>query len=264
MSFTIYTMAASARAIPIGTPEEIAGHVQENAVDLNPLTHWGLTTGSGSQLGSFDFGKAMSIDGVALWIRDYATNYYSGTAFTELYYSSNGSTWVPWDFGTNWPNQALGPFRVIWDPGTPVSYRYIRIGVWNLATSIYMTHVIFFRKFTINTGALMPVEVGRQFYDVKRQTPGGHIITDQYRPGAHVSYKRKFRMLVSSGDVATWRLIFDACGGRRIPFVINEGTDDDDAKMMSFDRDDIPTVNESEGVDQNSIVLVEEPFLRSV
>lgn len=263
MSLSLYTLEASQRGLVTGTPQEIANYPSVNALDFNPLTHWGITTAYGSRRIEIDCGKAITVDGVGIWIRDYTTNFYDASGYYHVQYSNTAGAWTSWVTSHAWPNAAVGPFYILHEPGTSQTRRYWAIEIGDLASSIYITHVLLFRKYIITTGHLMPWSDGVRFFHTKRTTPCGHIISEQYRLGSNHLYTRNYRVEVSRSDIVNWQTVNRACCGARYPFLLNEGTTDAEAMLMSFDDDDFDIANVADGIDTVQVKLVEEPYLRA-
>jgi hypothetical protein len=175
---------------------EADGHPIEMAFDWNLDTYWEPTT-TGVNAIIVDLQAAYDIDGLALFLRNYNTNFASEAV--ELSYSDDGSAWTivsAWNIMTYGAvGQPLKVFPVI----TQSAHRYWRVTFGGTITQkVQVAAIILYNKSTISQGNQDP------------ETDDIEYVVDVLAEDGLPTLKHRVNKLPVRRFIRTWRFVSDA------------------------------------------------------
>lgn len=195
-SSDIYTTPAMRRPEIHSVTSEATDHPIEMAFDWNLDTYWEPTT-TGSQTITIDLQAAHDIDGLALFIRNYNTDF--GAELVSLAHSSNGSTWTTEADWTLMTYGAVGSPLKVFPVLTMTAYRYWSITFSGTITQkVQVAAVILYNKSTISQGNQDP------------ETDDMEYMADVLAEDGLMTMKHRINKMPVRRFIRTWRFISDA------------------------------------------------------
>jgi len=221
-SCDLYTAHAMRKVEIEGVTTEATGHPIEFAFDWNLDTYWAPTT-TGVNAMYIDLQDAYDIDGLALFIRNYDTDF--GTEAVELSYSDNGSDWTvsnAWyliaDGGA--VGQPIKVFPVI----TQSAHRWWRVTFGGTITQIVqVAQVILYNKTSIGQGSQFPESDVIEYLADVTTIDGGLSFKKQtaYLPIRTLRREWLFTAQAGFDSLAT---VIDRCLLSGLPLILVEGS----------------------------------------
>lgn len=135
----------------VSVTSEATDHPIELAFDQNLNTYWAPTSTAAQNI-DLDLQSARSINGVAMFLRNYLTDH-SGSelALVSVYYSDNGTDWTGVTGMTYFihTKQTVGKPLVIGPSDTTISHRYWRIRFSSMSTVVQVSQFFLYRDRSI-------------------------------------------------------------------------------------------------------------------
>jgi hypothetical protein len=175
---------------------EADGHPVEMAFDWNLDTYWEPTT-TGSQTIIIDLQSAQDIDSLALFIRNYNTDF--GAEIVSLAHSSDGSTWITEASWTLMTYGAVGIPLKVFPVLTMTAYRYWSITFSGTITQkVQVAAIILYNKSTISQGNQDP-----EADDIE-------YVVDVLAEDGLPTLKHRVNKMPVRRFIRTWRFVSDA------------------------------------------------------
>lgn len=215
------------KAVITAVTSEATGYPIENAFDFNPDTHW-RPSSTANQAIDIDLGEVKSVDAFLVFIRNYDTDYESGTQVIGLYSDNNdnGAYSAVSALGgsiASWDNTVGEPVWLVQSAGTPVSKRYWRINIANMTMISQIAGFYLCRIRAIGQGNQWPEEETDQFFNRKASGLSGRKIVQPINSLPFGPFSRKY--LVNGTTIkSTIQSAFRESLGDAFPIIHNEGS----------------------------------------
>lgn len=237
-SIKLYTTGNMEAAHMHNSPPEATGHPAESALDNNLDTYWEPTT-TAKQYFIIDLGSAKQVDCALLFVKNYTT--FGDNTDIGCYWSDNGSDWTGIQ---NFPTvkDTATPIRINTDGFSGLSaHRYWRLVIGDpMDEVIKLAGVWWGSYYDIDQGNVLPQEDEDQFHNRVSQLPGGRLAVAGINRNQTENFYRRY--LIKSGDSSLddLRNAHQDSRGIRHLLVINEGTVQNEARIVRFAEDTFP------------------------
>lgn len=231
MKLQLLTTGAMANAIIAAAPTAATGHPWQNVFN-DHLTNYWIAPDTTSKTADIDLGSAHHIDGVAVFVPNYTSNFASASWL--LRYSDDDFIYDPLSSGIAFNLPAVGSKIKLFGPYTGASHRYWEVYIAGTITVLpQISRVMLFREFAIDVRELRDgVMTLRHFNDVNRG-PGGvcHVKGMQRQPAQR--FERTYRLLNAS-DIAILQAAYEDSCGSSYPLILVEDEDYTNAVCVKF------------------------------
>lgn len=228
------------RLVSIETaPSEAAGFPFQNTMDKNLNTYW-KPTSTATTAAVIDFGEVVSLNGLALFFRNYMDNLADGSTDVDLEYSDVGTS-GPW---TLFKRMNV---NVDWELGKPISisvsaaagsHRYWRIEFAGFLVVPEISHIFLYRKRGVDAQVIYPITDDPEFGGKIGKAHGGRIHTAPHSKTPVYIRKRTWN-IVGDTDKDELLTLVEDCGGRTEILILHE-TDFDPEVVEIIDKRFIP------------------------
>lgn len=252
-SIKLYTTRNMEKARCTLATSQATGHPKENLVDNNLDTYWKPTSTLDQSI-NIDLGELRWVSHVVVFIKNY-TEIAAGDY--DVWYSDNGSTWY-----------ILAANHTLIDTSTPIRistdfyarHRYWRIVFDNMAQIIKVAGVWWCRYYNIAQGNEYPEADADRFYNRAAQLPGGRLGIAGINRNSSRLISRRY-LFSGVAEFNKLRTAFLDSAGRRSPLVLNEGSDQSDARLVHFANDEFAENGTDYQVFQPSVSFIELPYI---
>ncbi len=230
-----YTIEPLADAKIESITSEATGFPIENALDHNLDTYWKPTSTDNQEI-DIDLGSALQVDGLAFFIKNYDTDHSNspGLATVNLKRSSDNITYTLQGGGSvNLDNSVGTP---IWFHNTALTsgtYRYWRIELQTMNTTIEIGQIFLYRSRNITANSAYPVDDISSYANRSVSGPGGRRLVAGINSIKTRKFTRRFQ-LSGLTDHNTLVSVHDACRGALRPFILTEGGAETDPNVVRY------------------------------
>lgn len=208
---------------------------KERMLDQNPDTAW-IPTSTAAQDIIIDAGQSITVDAYVLWVQNYKSSF--GVKTFDIYYSDVGTS-GPWT-DTNDPhlvNDNETPLR-IQELVTSYTKRYWKISIESLSTIIQISGLWLTRLYELDQGRAYPDEDTLKYHDSFHVTNSGRIYSRAINRNPIRILPRTYKINDSS-KIDTIQNIFNDSMGRNYPIILQEGTYQDEARLVCLTVDQL-------------------------
>lgn len=231
-----YTFGAMRGASVYSVTSAATGYPKEHLIDFDPDTFW-KPASTDDQTIIIDLGSAQSFDGLLLWIHNNLTDHKNGNnAIIKISHATSaGGAYTQWGTNEIFVNDYLTPSPVyIWPQSpTPISKQFWKIELTVMGTTIELSHIGLFRKYTVDQAPQWPDRDYPIFPTRIAQVPSGRFLVSPISSRSHKIISRAY-LFPTSTEWTDLLNAYNDCRGSQIPFVYVDSDADSTARMARF------------------------------
>lgn len=227
-SFKFFTVGNMRNIIVQSVTSEVAGRELEFALDHNLDTYWKATSGAVQTL-EFDFGEAVTISSLAVFINNYNAAW--TTERFDMYWSDNGTSWTFYA-GPLILSTALNNFGVaLLAPELVATHRYWKLVLYQLVLIPNVGQIFFCIRHKVDTASFYPERNLKEYIIKKQMAVGGRRFIVQPNRIAAETLRRTW-FLSGDTDRDALQAMWDDTRGHSLPLVMQE--DNGDARIVEI------------------------------